>query len=42
MKKIIEKIINVEILTLANELAEYLLYNDEYLIETTKRIKKLS
>ena len=32
-RTLIEKIINVEILTLANELAEYHLYNDEYSID---------
>ena len=35
-RTLIEKIINVEILTLANELAEYHLYNDEYLIDSVE------
>ena len=37
-RKLIEKIINVEILTLANELAEYHLYNDEYLIDSVDNL----
>ena len=37
-RTLIEKIINVEILPLANELAEYHLYNDEYLIDSVDNL----
>ena len=37
-RTLIEKIINVEILTLANELAEHHLYNDEYLIDNVENL----
>ena len=37
-RTLIERIINSEILTLANELAEHHLYNDEYLIDNVSNL----